>query len=65
MIFFFEVPFWFGYIWNTLAFYLAIALLIRAECVQSIVYREVYGNVRTYATAKQIIQIDIELGTLT
>jgi hypothetical protein len=57
VIFFIEIPYWFGYIWNTIGFYFSIALFIKAECVQGVWYNEVYESEKTYNDFQDVIEL--------
>lgn len=44
VLFIIEIPYWFGYIFNTLGIFLTTYLLIWGECVQGCWYNEVYEH---------------------
>ena len=57
VLFFVEIPYWFGFIWNTLGVYLSVALFIKADCVQGVWYNEVYESDQTYSNKHDVIEL--------
>lgn len=39
-----QIPFWFGYIFNTIGTIASISFFVKAGCIQSIFYKERYEN---------------------
>jgi hypothetical protein len=57
VIFFIEIPYWFGFFWNTLGAYFSVALFVKADCVQGVWYNEVYESDKTYNDSQDVIEL--------